>query len=158
MTDSTQVSERSTEQASFTIERIYPSSPRHVFAAWSDAQAKSSWFAQGSDYSLDFTLGGAERLTAKTPDGVHYTYNARYYDIVDDERIVYAYEMYRDETRISVSLTSVQLEAVAQGTRLTYIEQGVFLDGQDTPAAREHGTRELLETLATRLVEREGGA
>jgi len=30
-------------------------------------------------------------------------------------------------------------------------EQGVFLDGLDTPAEREHGTRELLDTLATHL-------
>jgi hypothetical protein len=26
-------------------------------------------------------------------------------------------------------------------------EQGVFLDGADTPAEREHGTREMLEKL-----------
>ena len=158
MTDSTQISERSAEQASFTIERIYPTSPRHVFAAWSDAQAKSSWFAEGSDHSLDFTLGGIERFTATASESTQYTYEARYYDIVEDERIVYAYEMYRNETRISVSLTSVQLEAIAEGTRLTYIEQGVFLDGQDTPAAREHGTRELLEKLGARLAETEGRA
>ncbi len=158
MTDSTQIGERSAEPASFTIERIYPTSPQRVFAAWSDAQAKNSWFAQGSDYSLDFSVGGSERLTANASEGVQYTYEARYYDIVEDERIVYAYEMHRNETRISVSLTSVQLEAIAEGTRLSYIEQGVFLDGHDTPAAREHGTRELLEKLGTRLGEMEAGA
>src|ERR1700686_588664 len=153
MSDVAPTSERSAEQASFTIERIYPASPQRVFAAWSQAQAKGSWFAQGSDYSLDFAVGGTERLTAQVSEQERYTYEARYYDIVTDERIVYVYEMHRNETRISVSLTTVELEAIAEGTRLSYIEQGVFLDGQDTPGAREHGTRELLERLGTELRE-----
>jgi uncharacterized protein YndB with AHSA1/START domain len=158
MSDVTPTSERSAEPASFTIERIYPTSPRRVFAAWSQIQAKRSWFAQGNDYSLDFTLGGVERLEAQASERERYIYEARYYDIVTDERIVYVYEMYRNGTRISVSLTSVELEAVAEGTRLSYIEQGVFLDGQDTSAAREHGTRELLEKLSAQLSETEAGA
>lgn len=32
-----------------------------------------------------------------------------------------------------------------------YTEQGACLDGLDTPDAREHGTRELLDALGTVL-------
>jgi uncharacterized protein YndB with AHSA1/START domain len=157
MSESPTISERSAEVATFTIERTYPVAPQRAFAAWAVAEAKTSWFARGADYSLDFTVGGREHLTAKVSETEQYTYDARYYDIVEDERIVYAYEMHRNETRISVSLTTVEFEAVAEGTGLRYVEQGVFLDGQDTPAAREHGTRELLATLGERLQGAEGG-
>jgi hypothetical protein len=37
------------------------------------------------------------------------------------------------------------------GTRLTYTEQGTFLDGHDTPAQREQGTRDLLDALGAEL-------
>jgi uncharacterized protein YndB with AHSA1/START domain len=70
---------------------------------------------------------------------------------VPDERIVYAYEMHRDETRISVSLATVQLEAEGVGTRLTYTEQGAFLDGEDEPEYREQGTGSLLDALGAEL-------
>ena len=37
------------------------------------------------------------------------------------------------------------------GTTLTFTEQGVFLDGADTPAVREKGTGELLDALGAAL-------
>jgi len=70
---------------------------------------------------------------------------------VPDQRIVYAYDMYLGDTRISVSLGTVQIEPADTGTRLVYTEQGAFLDGLDTPDAREHGTRELLDALGAVL-------
>ena len=55
--------------------------------------------------------------------------------------------MDRDDARISVSVATVEVEPAGAGTRLTFTEQAAYLDGADTPAAREHGTRELLEKL-----------
>jgi uncharacterized protein YndB with AHSA1/START domain len=148
------MSKRSAEHATFEIERTYEAAPARVFAAWADPQAKASWFGPGDgeseEYSLDFCVGGRERLTAAMEVDV-YTYDARYQDIVADERIVYTYDMHRNDVRISVSLSTVALVPDGEGTRLTYTEQGVFLDGHDTPAAREHGTRELLDTLGKQL-------
>lgn len=158
MSETAETIERSAEPASFTIERDYPASPKHVFAAWAQAEAKNVWFAGGAEHSLDFAIGGAEHLTVDTAAGETYTYDARYYDIVENERIVYAYEMHRNETRISVTVTTVLFEARGEGTRLRHIEQGVFLDGQDTVAARERGTRELLDRLGETLRGEEGGA
>jgi uncharacterized protein YndB with AHSA1/START domain len=152
------VSKRSAEHATFEIERTYEAPPARVFAAWADVDAKGSWFGPGEAHTLDFAVGGAEHLTVRMPGGDVYTYDARYEDIVTDERIVYTFDMHNNDRRISVSLTTVVFDADGDGTRLTYTEQGVFLDGLDTAAAREHGTRELLVALGEALRGAEAGA
>ena len=68
-----------------------------------------------------------------------------------DQRIVTTYEMQMNETRISVSVATVELKPEGTGTLLVYTEQGAFLDGHDSPAEREHGTRELLDGLDVEL-------
>jgi len=52
---------------------------------------------------------------------------------------------------MSVSVTTVELLTDGDGTHLRYTEQGVFLDGEDTPEAREHGTNALLDKLGKAL-------
>jgi uncharacterized protein YndB with AHSA1/START domain len=137
----------------FVIERDYDASPARVFAAWAEKSAKQQWFGPpGEDYEheLDFRVGGHERFEAGV-GGAVYTYDALYEDIVADERIVYAYNMLRDGEKMSVSVSTVELHAGGAGTHLRYTEQGVFLDGIDTPAAREHGTAEMLDKLGAAL-------
>src|SRR5277367_2883675 len=99
-------SEHSTVHSTFVIERTYPASPERVFAAWSDAAAKTQWFGPGEkhadSYSLDFREGGREHLSVPTPDGAVYTFDAVYADIVPAQRIVHTYDMHRDDARISV--------------------------------------------------------
>jgi uncharacterized protein YndB with AHSA1/START domain len=141
---------RSTEHATFVIERSYDADPVRVFAAWASLEAKQAWFGprdkSGIAHDLDFRVGGRERFSGAT-----HSYNALYQDIVDGERIVYTYEMYAGEDRISVSVATVEMRAAEGGTALKLTEQGVFLDGHDTVAQREHGTRELMEALAKAL-------
>ena len=141
------MTERSVTHATFVIERTYDAAPARVFAAFADLDAKRRWFGDPEDsekteYALDFRVGGKETIL-----GNQYTFNALYQDIVPDQRIVTTYEMHMDGVRISVSLATVELTPAASGTRLVYTEQGAFLDGLDTPAAREHGTREIFEAL-----------
>ena len=60
--------------------------------------------------------------------------------------------MYADDTRISVTLATVQFhEGRDASTRLVLTEQGAFLDGHETAAQREEGTRSLLDSLAAML-------
>lgn len=153
------MSERSTEHATFVLERRYAVPPARVFEAWASAEAKSAWFGPrrgAGSIELDFEVGGRERFLATGPDGARYTYAALYQDIVAPQRIVYTYEMLREQDRISVSVTTVEIELDGGGSLLRLTEQGVFLDGLDTPAQREHGTRELLEQLDAALGEGRG--
>ena len=148
------MSSRSATHSTFVIERDYDAAPRRVFAAWSDANAKGQWFgAPGEqEHELDFREGGRERFKADV-GGKVYSFDALYEDIVADERIVYTYNMLRDGVRMSVSVTTVELLADGARTHLRYTEQGVFLDGEDTPEEREHGTKELLDKLAQALAQ-----
>ena len=143
---------RSVTHATFAVERTYDASPARVFAAWAQPEAKSGWFGEpGGDFELDFRVGGREFNRGTLPDGSVYTFEGRYYDIVPDERIVYAYDMHLDERRISVSLATVELKPDGGGTRLIFTEQGAFLDGLDTPELREQGTGQLLDALGEEL-------
>ncbi len=149
--------ERSVNHASFVIERTYPAAPARVFAAWASVEAKAIWMddpdfkSDGTEAELDFRVGGHERFGGLTPEGSTYSYEATYYDIVPDQRIVYCYEMYAGDERMSVSVTTVELVLEQSGTKLTYTEHGVFLDGIDKPENREEGTTWLLDNLGKYL-------
>jgi uncharacterized protein YndB with AHSA1/START domain len=148
------MSNRSATHATFVIERNYDAAPRRVFAAWADVTAKDQWFGPGGEqeHQLDFREGGREHFQVASAGSV-YSYDALYEDIVADERIVYTYNMCRDGVRMSVSVTTVELLADGDGTHLRYTEQGVFLDGEDKPELREHGTKELLDKLGEALAQ-----
>jgi uncharacterized protein YndB with AHSA1/START domain len=138
------MTDRSVTHSTWTLERTYEAAPGRVFKAFADKDAKSKWFGGGEalQWDLDFRVGGREVIVGQT-----YSFEALYQDIVADERIVYSYEMTMNGARISVSLGTVQLEQTGGGTRLTYTEQGAYLDGLDTPEQREHGTNELFDAL-----------
>jgi uncharacterized protein YndB with AHSA1/START domain len=150
------LSERTIEHASFSIERAYKVPPAKVFAAWADPAAKARWFTGTEEWDvgpheLDFRVGGREVNSSRPEGGPVHIYNAIYWDIVPDERIVYSYEMLLDERRISVSLATVQFSAEGDGTRLVYTEQGAFLDGFEPEGPREEGMGALLDALGEML-------
>ncbi len=137
----------------FFIERTYDVPVALVFRAWADPMLKARWFAGSADalgagYELDFRVGGREVNRGGPPGGPLYTYESKFHDIVPEQRIIYTYEMCADENRISVSVATVQFHSQDATTQLILTEQGVFLDGHDTVAQREEGTRSLLDSLA----------
>lgn len=144
----------------FVIERTYDSSVAKVFRAWADPARKARWFAGtvdalGSGYELDFRVGGLEVNRSGPPGGPVYTYTAEFRDIVTDKRIVSTTEMLVDRTRISVTIATAEFCGSGNTTQLIFTEQGAFLDGHETPAQREHGTRLLLDSLAASLASRD---
>ncbi len=151
------MTERSVVHDTFSIERIYPATPSRVFAAFASEEAKSAWGDTGDietppdapPSEFDFRVGGRERFTVSA-EGSTYRYDALYYDIVADQRIVYSYGMYADGARISVSLATIEFANSGDGTVLTWTEQGAYLDGIDgpqAPALRKEGTTEMLDGL-----------
>jgi uncharacterized protein YndB with AHSA1/START domain len=160
------MTERSIEYITFTIERCYAVPPNRVFAAFADVETKAKWAddpdeppADEIERVFEFRVGGRERFGFKMPSGPTMSYDALYYDIVADQRIVYCYEMYADGGRISVSIATIEFAEDfgsesgrdVGGTKLTYTEQGVYLDGLDRPENRQQGTEWMLDNLVRLL-------
>ncbi len=149
---------RTTDHATFSMDRTFPQPPARVFGAFAEPASKAAWFvgpegAASAGHTLDFEVGGREHLATAMPDGNLVTFDATYLDIVPDTRIIYAYEMTVAGQRISASLASIELRAVPGGTHLALTEHGIYLDGLDRVSERERGTRELLGKLAAPLDE-----
>jgi uncharacterized protein YndB with AHSA1/START domain len=146
------MTDRSADHASFTLERTFAAAPSRVFAAFADPVVKARWFMPPaewgkSSHDVDFRVGGHEHLDVESPDGRTHTFNGTYRDIVEGERVIFAYEMLLDGERISVSLTTIELEPAGTGTHLAFTEQAVFLDGFDDAGSREEGSVALLANL-----------
>ena len=144
--------ERTITRGSFTLERTFNAPLPKVWNAFADQSSKEQWVKGPDDapneHSMDFRVGGHEHNQGKFHDGTEHQFEATYYDIVPEQRIVYAYEMYLDGKRISVSLATMEFTAVEGKTLLVMHEDGAFLDGFDKPEVRERGTHELLNALA----------
>lgn len=139
----------------FTLEPRYAAAPDRVFAAWAEPAAKARWFAgPEAEHRLDFRIGGRETVRrAAGDDHPALAFESVYHDIVPDQRIVYTSTLSAGDELATVSLTTVEFQAVAAGTRLVLTEQGAFLDGQEEPGWREEGTRQWLAALAAEFGE-----
>jgi uncharacterized protein YndB with AHSA1/START domain len=147
---------RNITHGSFSLERTWDVPRERVFAAFATLEGKSAWFGGGSDYTMlertfDFREGGQERATGRWANGTVSQFDATYFDIVPDERIVYAYEMHIDGVKISVSLATIEFKTAGQGTKLVVTETGAFLDGYDDAGSREHGTNFLMDRVGACL-------
>ncbi|AYG02863.1 SRPBCC domain-containing protein [Gryllotalpicola protaetiae] len=142
---------------SFAIERTVPASPARVFACFADDTEKRAWFTGPDGFvekaprTFDFRVGGDEFNSVGTPDGPAHVFRAHYYDIVENERIVYAYEMYDGETRSSVSVATIEIAPVGDETKLTITESGVFFGDPAEADGRRHGTILLVNVIVAYL-------
>lgn len=148
---------------SFTIERRYRSAPAKVYEAFADPEIKRRWYVEGpgfivGSYTPDFRVGGTETSAFTVDAGDFKSAEIRndtyYFDIVAEQRIVYAYSMSNVGVPFSASLSTVLFEENEEGgTTLTFHEQVTFFEGADSVRMRETGTRQLLERLAEELGE-----
>lgn len=152
------MTERSVAHASFTIERRFEFKPATVFKAFKDPAVRRRWFVEGDDPAwqvkscdLRFDVGAHESSSFTYNDGPIIRNDTFYFDIVDNERIVFGYSMANPDGPFSASLSTITLKAVGAGTLLTYTEQAAFFEDADGAQMREQGCRELFEKLNAEL-------
>ncbi|MFI6346361.1 SRPBCC family protein [Streptomyces sp. NPDC050560] len=142
--------------ATFTLERRYPVPVPRVFEAWASAEARGRWMAQGAEYSQDFAVGGLETVRGFDGEGRPLTHEARYAEIVADERILTTSTLRTGDVLSTVSVTSVEFSADGTGTLVVLTEHGMYLPGQERPEWREQGTAHQLDTLAAEFARSTG--
>jgi len=126
-----------------------------VFGAFKDSSIVRRWRVESEgcqvhEFTYDFRVGGSEVSRFSFGGGPEIRLDAQFQDIVEEQRIVFSYRMAMGPNAFSVSLTTVELFPRRDGTLLVFTEQGAYLDGTDA-SEREHGSRELLESLAYAL-------
>lgn len=151
--------------STFTIERTFPVPPARVFRAFADSSEKQRWFRAEEigervvSYAADFRVGGMETSRFRfeggapgaPPAGTLMGNDTVYVDIVENERIVFAYAMLVGDRRMSASLATIVLEPSGKGTRLIFTEQAAFFGTADGPKLRKDGWTGLFEKLASAL-------
>jgi uncharacterized protein YndB with AHSA1/START domain len=147
--------------STFVIERIYPTTPERVFAAFSDPAKKRRWFVDGKgseiqDFKMDFRVGGLEHrrflITADNPvKGSVITNSTTYQDIIPNRRIVLAYTMSMADKPFSASQSTFEFVPTEKGTKLLFTEQIAFFENSDGLEMRQDGWRKLLDALGLEL-------
>jgi uncharacterized protein YndB with AHSA1/START domain len=143
-------------RGAFSLERTFKATPAQAFKAFADPDAKSRWFSGGDEHtiierSMDVRPGGREVAVGRWKSGVTTRFDAFYFDVVPDRRLVYAYEMHLDALKISASLACVEIEPHPTGVKLKVAEQAVFLNGYEDDGNRERGTNVLMDKLVASL-------
>jgi uncharacterized protein YndB with AHSA1/START domain len=95
-------------------------------------------------------------LSGTHASGLTSVFDAQYFDIVPNERLVYVYEMIINGLKISTSLATFELFAVGEKTKLRVTEQGAYFADpnmkkyapQGHAASRLEGTKGLMDRFA----------
>ncbi|WP_028050830.1 SRPBCC domain-containing protein [Cellulomonas sp. URHD0024] len=154
---STDTSTESTvAHATFVIDRTFDAPLDRVWDAFAIPEQHAQWFGADENFTTseageDFRVGGGAVQDGQWHGGPTSRYVATYTDIVEKQRIVSTYDMWVAGEHFSTSVTSTEFTAVEGGTRVTYTEHGVFLDGKDDGSQREAGSRGIFDALGAYL-------
>jgi uncharacterized protein YndB with AHSA1/START domain len=152
--------------STFVVERSFPKPVETVFAALSKPEKVSQWFAEGPghdlvEFTMDFTEGGKQHLVYRMKEGTPVAgmvidNEARFQEIVPEDRIVMATTMKFGGKRILASQITFELVASQKGTDLICTHQGAYFDGDSMQMSKrlEGGWNDLMAKL-TKVLEAE---
>jgi uncharacterized protein YndB with AHSA1/START domain len=138
--------------ATLVFEREIPALIEKVFAALADPLARTEWGAP-SDTAVviydeaDFREGGQDRFRcgSKADPNIHGM--TRYLEIIANRRVVSSETIVMDGKRLCASLTTLELTADGEKTKLKSTTQLASFIGQDMVRGHETGTNASLDNL-----------
>jgi uncharacterized protein YndB with AHSA1/START domain len=138
--------------ATLVFEREIPALIEKVFAALADPLARTEWGAP-SDTAVviydeaDFREGGQDRFRcgSKADPNIHGM--TRYLEIIANRRVVSSETIVMDGKRLCASLTTLELTADREKTKLKSTTQLASFIGEDMVRGHETGTNASLDNL-----------
>ena len=115
------MTDRSVIHDTFTLTRRLPASPARVWDAFTNPAKKATWFANSGGattarYSLDCREGGSEHWSGTFGGSPLIEMDARFVDVIAEQRIITSYAMKIGGNRISVSTQTTEVRADGDGT------------------------------------------
>ena len=147
-----------THHVTIVIERTYDAPAQRVFAALSDPVARARWSAPSDTAVLiydeaDFRAGGRDIFRCGAKNDPRYRGETHYCDIVPNRRIVSTETVDELDTRLSVALTTIELEPDGERTKLKLTVQLAALGDPRMIDGTKAGYTGALDNLA-RFLER----
>lgn len=139
--------------ATIVMERTYNASPKRVFAAWEDKEARERWQAPDETIIIkyeqsNFRQGGTDLARCIEQDGAEFLATVHYLDIRRDESIVFSEAVAQGNSNVSAALLCVELFSVGEGTRQVVTMQIAAFDNSGMEKGYEHGWGMALDNIA----------
>ncbi len=137
---------------SLTLKRRLNASPEKVYAAWTNPQKITRWFAPSSvkagseQADIDARIGGRFRISFSTGDE-YYEVGGVYREVVPNRRLVFSWAWHSTPER--ESLVTISLQPDGDGTLLTLHHEQLF--DQAARDGHERGWIGMLDNLEKHL-------
>lgn len=111
------------------LHRVLRAPPERVYKAFLDPGALERWLPPygftGKIHQMDARVGGGYQMSfTNFSTGSSHSFTVNYTELVDNQRIRHT-DQFDDPNLAGKMLVSVDLEAVACGTELTVIQEGI---------------------------------
>ena len=138
---------------SLTLKRRLNAPPEKVYAAWTNPQKITRWFAPSSvkpgseQASIDARVGRRYRLSFSKEDGEYCEVGGVYREVVPNQRLVFSWAWHSTPER--ESLVTVSLKPEGDGTLLTLHHEQLF--DQAARDGHERGWTGMFDNLERHL-------
>lgn len=128
-----------------------------VYAAWSSEEAQRVWGDPGNGWEMTFdqfrfTVGETDVCRFGPKGGEQYVNENRYISIEPEKRIVYSTSLHSSGRLDFAGTVAVTFESTDKGTRVRFVEQGLYFNGADDIACHRSGWESMLAALGEYLV------
>jgi uncharacterized protein YndB with AHSA1/START domain len=150
------MTDNSTHHGTVVFERTYDAPIARVYAAFADPVARASWSAP-SDTAIflydetDFRIGGRDVFRCGSRSDPRYRGETYYHNIAPERRIVSTEVIDELDKRLSVAVTTLELEREGERTKLKLTVQVVSLDGPGMIEGTKTGYAGALDNLGRYL-------